>query len=137
MRVAVAPSAKDLVQTVLDTLSIFVMPDWKAIIAVLPFVLAVLFIAWFAFTVRKFATLGPRRRAPARIQPITPPAVHMPGGSAAPILVAQASSVISTRLRGEPNAYNVIDIEAGKIAIRVREWHDGKWMTRERAMAEA
>jgi 3',5'-cyclic AMP phosphodiesterase CpdA len=57
--------------------------------------------------------------------------------AAAPILVAQASSVISTRLRGEPNAYNVIDIDNGKIAIRVREWHDGKWMTRERAMAEA
>ena len=57
--------------------------------------------------------------------------------AAAPILVAQASSVISTRLRGEPNAYNVIDIADGKIAIRVREWHDGRWMTRERAVAEA
>lgn len=91
---SVAPSAKDLVQTVLDTLSIFVMPDWKTIIAFLPFVLAVLFIAWFAFTLRKFATLGPSRRAPARIQPITPPAVHMPGGSAAPILVAIGAAAL-------------------------------------------
>jgi 3',5'-cyclic AMP phosphodiesterase CpdA len=57
--------------------------------------------------------------------------------ASAPIIVAQASSVISTRLRGEPNAYNVIDIEDGNIAIRVREWHDGRWMTRERAMAAA
>jgi plastocyanin len=85
---SVAPSAKDLIQTVLDTLSIFVMPDWKTIIAFLPFVLAVLFIAWFALTVRRFATLGPSRRAPARVQPITPANIHMPGGSAAPILVA-------------------------------------------------
>jgi len=83
-----APSAKDLIQTVLDTVSIFVMPDWKALIALLPVILALLFVAWFAFTVRKFATLGPSRRAPARVQPVTPPNVHMPGGSAAPILVA-------------------------------------------------
>src|SRR5687768_17646816 len=37
-----------------------------------------LFRSW---TVRKFATLGPTRRAPARVQPLTPAHVHMPGGS--------------------------------------------------------
>ncbi len=52
--------------------------------------------------------------------------------TAAPILVAQTSSTISTRLRGHPNAYNLIEIEGDTIEIAVREWIDGKWRTRER-----
>ena len=81
-------SAKDLVESLLDVASQFILPDWRALVDLFPIFLLVLFIAWFALTSRKFATLGPRRRAPARIQPITPPAVHMPGGSLSPILVA-------------------------------------------------
>jgi 3',5'-cyclic AMP phosphodiesterase CpdA len=50
----------------------------------------------------------------------------------APILVAQTSSTTSTRLRGHPNAYNLIEIEGDTIEIAVREWVDGKWRTRER-----
>jgi 3',5'-cyclic AMP phosphodiesterase CpdA len=57
--------------------------------------------------------------------------------AAAPILVAQASSVISTRLRGEANAYNVVDIEEGTIGIRVRGWTGKAWRTRERAEVAA
>lgn len=57
--------------------------------------------------------------------------------TAAPILVAQTSSTTSTRLRGHPNAYNLIDIEDGMIEIAVREWVDGKWRTRERNVEPA
>ena len=51
----------------------------------------------------------------------------------APILIAQTSSTISTRLRGHPNAYNLIDIEDGKIEIAVREWVGSGWATKERS----
>lgn len=83
-----AAPAKDLIQSLLDVAAAVIIPDWRALILLLPVVLALLFAVWFLFTVRKFATLGPRRRAPARVQPVTPSHVHMPGGSSAPILVA-------------------------------------------------
>jgi 3',5'-cyclic AMP phosphodiesterase CpdA len=57
--------------------------------------------------------------------------------AAAPVLVAQASSTISTRLRGEPNSYNLIDIARGEIDISVREWTGERWATREKEIALA
>ncbi|MCD7059686.1 metallophosphoesterase family protein [Pelagibacterium xiamenense] len=65
--------------------------------------------------IRHAAPTGPRRAA------------------AAPILVAQAASTTSTRLRGHPNAYNRIDIRDGTITIDVREWGESGWVTREKA----
>lgn len=53
--------------------------------------------------------------------------------AAAPILVAQAGSAISTRLRGAANGHNVIDIRDGRIELAVREWGGEGWHTVETA----
>jgi plastocyanin len=78
----------DIVKTLLDVAATFITPDWGALIQLIPVGLALLVLLYLVWTVRRFATAGPTRRAPARITPIPPPTVHMPGGSAAPILVA-------------------------------------------------
>jgi 3',5'-cyclic AMP phosphodiesterase CpdA len=57
--------------------------------------------------------------------------------AAAPVLVVQASSTTSTRLRGEPNAYNLLDVAAGEIVVRVRQWIAGDWVTREEVLARS
>lgn len=72
-----------------------------------------------AGAVREAAPIGPRESA------------------AGHILVAQAASTTSTRLRGEPNAYNLIDIADGDIRISVREWLGDDWRTREEAREAA
>jgi plastocyanin len=78
----------DIVKTLLDVAATFITPDWGALVQLIPVGLALVVVLYLAWVVRTFATAGPTRRAPARIAPIPPPTVHMPGGSAAPILVA-------------------------------------------------
>lgn len=67
------------------------------------------------------------------------PAEAAPSGltraAAAPILVAQAGSAVSTRLRGGANGYNVIDIADRQVTLAVREWDGAAWQTREREQA--
>jgi plastocyanin len=78
----------DLMKALTDLLTPFITPDWGALVGLIPVFLAVVVILWFLLTIRRFATAGPTRRAPARIDPIPPPTLHMPGGSIAPFLVA-------------------------------------------------
>jgi 3',5'-cyclic AMP phosphodiesterase CpdA len=44
------------------------------------------------------------------------------------ILVAQASTATSTRLRSEPNAYNLITIDGPSVTFEVRSWEGAAFM---------
>ena len=78
----------------LKTLEAFVIPDWGALIAIIPLGLAGLTGLWVLYMVRRYATLGPSRRGKRRIAPLPPPGVHMPGGSYAPIFGALGSGLL-------------------------------------------
>lgn len=71
-----------------------VIPDWGALIGLLPVFIGLLVILWVLATVRRFATAGPSRRGPARIAPVAPEGLHMPGPSWAPILAAAGTFLL-------------------------------------------
>lgn len=72
-----------------------------------------------------------RRHQPSAIRDGVPTGPRRAAGTG--ILVVQAASTISTRLRGAPNAYNILDIVDREVAVRVREWQGIGWVTRETA----
>jgi plastocyanin len=79
---------EDTWNSILEFTSKFVIPDWEATIRLIPIVLLIVIAIWLILTVRKFATAGPTRRGKARITPLPPSDVHMPGPSWAPFLAA-------------------------------------------------
>jgi plastocyanin len=91
------------IQPLLDFLTPIVVPDWGSLIALIPIGLLLVVLLWLALTLRAFASAGPTRRAPARLKPIPPPTIHMPGGSASPILAAfGAFSLLASLIIGGP-----------------------------------
>lgn len=87
-------STANPIQSILDLLTPIITPDWGALVGLIPVGLLLLVVLWLVLTIRTFATAGPTRRAPARIEPMAPAHVHMPGGSAAPILAAFGAAAL-------------------------------------------
>lgn len=73
---------------ILDLTELFVIPDWGALIALLPLFVSLVVVAFLVGTVVRYRRLGARRRRPGRIKPLTPPGVHMPGPTYAPVFAA-------------------------------------------------
>ena len=73
---------------ILDFTSKLVIPDWGALIGLIPVALAAIVVLWLVMTVYRFATIGPRRRGKRRLTPLPPPGIHAPGPSFAPVMAA-------------------------------------------------
>ena len=83
-----------LYQAILDLLSKVVIPDWGELVKIIPIGLLGIVALWLLLTVRSYATAGPTRRAPARLTPVTPAGLHMPGQSYAPIVAAFGAAAL-------------------------------------------
>ncbi len=73
---------------ILQLASLFVIPDWGSLIALLPVFMAVVVIVYLIWLVVQATRIGPRRRRPGRITPPPPPGIHMPGPTYAPFFAA-------------------------------------------------
>ena len=78
----------DLWNGFLELTAQFVIPDWGAVIALLPILVIFLVVAILLWIFLKFFHQAPARRGKARIEPLTPAGIHMPGPSFAPIVAS-------------------------------------------------
>src|SRR6266542_2745096 len=79
---------------ILDLTAQFVIPDWGAAVGLIPIGIVALIVLFLAWLLWQAATLGPKRRGKARVRPVPPEGVHMPGGSLAPIFGATGTALL-------------------------------------------
>ncbi len=79
---------QELWDRILDLLSKLVIPDWGALVALIPLILAGLIGVYMVWVGWHYATAGPKDRAISMASPRPPPGVHAPAPSFAPIFVA-------------------------------------------------
>ena len=79
---------EDIWNGFLELTSLFVMPDWGALIALMPVGILALVALVLLAKVRGLVGAAPARRGKRRIEPRTPAGIHMPGPSFAPVFAA-------------------------------------------------
>ena len=79
---------------ILDLTAKFVIPDWGALIVLLPIGIFVLVLLVIIRTMWGLARAAPARRGKHRITPRTPPGVHMPGPTLAPVFAAIGAGLL-------------------------------------------
>jgi Cytochrome c oxidase subunit IV/Cupredoxin-like domain len=79
---------EDIWNGIIELTSRYVIPDWTSVIAMLPVIIFVLAIIVVAILFWKLTRAPKPRRGKARLEPIPPPGVHMPGPSLSPFLAA-------------------------------------------------
>ena len=79
---------EDLWNGFLELTAQFVIPDWGALIALLPVFIFVLTVVWLALTFLRLLRAPKAQRGKGRVIPRNPPGVHLPGPSFAPIFGA-------------------------------------------------
>jgi len=79
---------EDIWNGILELTARFVIPDWGALIALLPVFMFVLTIVILAWTFVRLFRAPKARRGKGRLVPRTPPGLHMPGPSWSPVLAA-------------------------------------------------
>ncbi|MBA2374485.1 MAG: cytochrome c oxidase subunit 4 [Chloroflexi bacterium] len=79
---------------VLEILSLFVIPDWGALIALMPLGIFTLVVVVLLVQVRRLTSAPPARRGKRRMAPRTPEGIHMPGPSWAPIFAAIGTGLL-------------------------------------------
>lgn len=72
----------------LELLAQFVIPDWGALIALLPVFIFVLILVWLVLTFARLFRAPKPRRGKQRVTPRAPAGLHMPGPSFAPIFAS-------------------------------------------------
>jgi plastocyanin len=97
---------------ILEFTKLLVIPDWGALIALLPVFMGVIVIVFVAYVFVRFRRVGARRRRPGRITPPPPRGVHMPGPTLAPFFGAAGTFLLFLGL-----VFNGLILILGLIAL--------------------